>query len=195
MKKFLFAFSLVFPFSSFAGIYTNTNNFRPYVGIDFGLNIADYTVETKLDDQYYSATINAGARIARNFGVELFFSHSSANDLEYISTVDALNHEIYYMAYGFDVFAYYPINQDFDFFTSFGVGNYKVYNKYEYISPFEEISATESKNNVTTRFGIGVMYTLPNDNVSMMLQYQYIPINDVLINTMSEFSVGARYIF
>ena len=179
----------------FISSIASASNFKPYIGIDAGLNIADYTIDTELDDQYYSATINAGARIGNNFGVELFFTHSSTNDMEYISATDTLNHEIYYMAYGFDIFAYYNINRDFDFFTSFGVGNYKVYNKIEYINLYEELSTKESENNITTRFGIGVMYTFPGDDASLLLQYQYIPVNDTLFHTMSEFSIGARYLF
>lgn len=190
MKKLFFILPVLI-----CGTTNAYSNFKPYIGIDAGLNIADYTIDTELDDQYYSGTINAGARIGNNFGVELFFTHSSTNDMEYISTTDTLNHEIYYMAYGFDIFAYYNINRDFDFFTSFGVGNYKVYNKIEYINLYEELSTKESENNVTTRFGIGVMYTFPGDDVSMLLQYQYIPVNDELFHTMSEFSIGARYIF
>lgn len=170
------------------------SNFKPYIGIDAGLNIADYNIETELNDMYYSATINAGARIGKNFGVELYFTHSSTNDIRYIQTFD-LNHEVYYMAYGFDIFAYYNINRDFDFFTSFGVGNYKIYNKIEYIDINNDLTIKESENNVTTRLGIGVMYTFPGDDTSLLLQYQYIPVNDELFHTMSEFSIGARYIF
>ena len=122
MKKLFIIFLLFFSTNTFAGIYTN-NNFKPYIGVDFGFNIANYTYKTDLDDVYYSVTANAGAKIGYNFGIELFFSQSSTNDLEYISESQAQNHEFYYQTFGFDILGYYPISKIFDFFTSFGVAN------------------------------------------------------------------------
>ena len=195
MKHTLTIFAIMFSIPANAGIYTNASNFRPYIGIDAGVNISDYTYETDLDDTYYSATINAGARIGHNFGVELFFTHSSTNNLSMIDSFSSLDHEVYYMGYGFDIFGYYPVSRNFDFFTSFGIANYKVYNKYEYIEPFSETSLTTSDNNVSSRFGIGILYTFPGDNISGLLQYQYTPLSSELFNNMSEFSIGIRYTF
>ena len=195
MKHRLTIFAIMFTMSANAGIYTNTSNFRPYIGIDAGLNISDYTYETDLDDIYYSATINAGARIGHNFGVELFFTHSSTNKLGTIDSFSTLDHEVYYQGYGFDIFGYYPISKKIDFFTSFGIANYHIYNKYEYISPFYETSDKTSDNTVTSRFGIGILYTFPDDNMSGLLQYQYTPLSNELFKNMSEFSIGIRYIF
>lgn len=193
MKNLSVIFLLLFSTHAMAGIYTN-NNFKPYIGVDFGFNIANYTYETDLDDIYYSITANAGAKIGHNFGVELFFSQSSTNDLEYISEVQAQNHEFYYQSFGFDIFAYYPVSINFDFFTSFGVANYITYNKYEYVGILNQEDKIK-ENDVTTRFGIGVMYSFPGNKINGLLQYQYTPINNELINTMSEFSIGMRYIF
>ncbi len=191
MKKLSAIFAIVCATSAHA----YTSEFQPYVGIDAGLNIADYAYQTDLEDIYYSGTLNAGARIGRNFGVELFFSHSSTNNLEYIDDFYAQNHEVYYMSFGFDIYGYYNVSHNFDFFTSFGVANYKIYNKHEYIDPFTDISDETSDNNVGTRIGIGLMYTFPYDNISGLIQYQYAPIGNELINNMSEFSVGFRYNF
>ena len=191
MKKIFTLFFILLCTSS----YANTAHFRPYIGFDGGLSIADYTTDIAQEENYYSATINAGARIGRNFGFELFFTHSSSNDAEYIYSLETLNHEIYYMGFGFDIYAYYGISPEFDFFTSFGVANYKIYNKYEYITPYLSETQTQSDNSVNTRLGIGFMYTLPSDNLSLLLQYQYAPISNEIINTLSEFSVGVRYIF
>lgn len=193
MKKLPIISLILLPICANAGIYTHNNNFRPYIGIAGGLNIADYTYETNLDETYYSATINAGARIGRNFGVELFFTHSSTNKLDNTDTFVPTNHEMYYMAFGFDMFGYYNISNDFDFFTSFGVANYKVYNKLEFMDTLTETKISD--NSVSTRIGIGLMYTFPGDSVSGLLQYQYTPINNEFINTMSEFSIGMRYTF
>ena len=57
------------------------------------------------------------------------------------------------------------------------------------------ISDETSDNNVGTRIGIGLMYTFPHDNISGLIQYQYAPVGNELINNMSEFSVGFRYNF
>ena len=193
MKKILLIFSLFLSTNCFAGIYIN-NNFKPYIGVDFGFNIANYTYQTDLDDFYYSVTANAGAKIGHNFGVELFFSQSSTNDLEYISESQARNHEFYYQAFGFDIFAYYAVSQNFDFFTSFGVANYMTYYKNEQIGDCNQIEEIK-ENDVTTKFGIGLIYTFPEDKVSALIQYQYSPVNNWLIGTISEFSIGMRYTF
>ena len=193
MKKLFIIFLLLFSTNTFAGIYTN-NNFKPYIGIDFGINIANYNYKTDLEDIYYSITANAGAKIGYNFGIELFFSQSSTNDLEYISESQARNHEFYYQTFGFDILGYYPISKNFDFFTSFGVANYITYNKYECIGMINEQEKLK-ENDITTRFGIGIIYTFPGNKISGLFQYHYTPINNELINTMSEFSVGIRYIF
>ncbi|MBO5946899.1 MAG: outer membrane beta-barrel protein [Alphaproteobacteria bacterium] len=195
MKKILILSTILFTYAAHGAIYTNTGNFRPYVGIDAGLNIADYTYTTDLDETYYSATINAGARIGNNFGVELFFSHSSTNDLEYTQYLSAINHELYYMAFGFDIYGYYNISRELNFFTTFGVANYKTYNKFEIIESLNTTETKESDNDVSTRIGIGLIYTFPSDGISILLKYQYTPLNNELIQTMSEFSAGFRYNF
>lgn len=195
MKKALILSTILFTSSATAGIYTNSGNFRPYVGINAGLNIADYTYETDLDDTYYSATINAGARIGRNFGVELFFAHSTENELETITDFFTSTNNVYFMAYGFDIYGYYNISNEFDFFTTFGVSNYKVYNEHKYTDNFSASSEKTSDNDVGTRIGIGLMYTFPGDQASVLFRYNYIPLNTELINTISEFSVGFRYNF
>ena len=107
---------------------------------------------------------------------------------------EALDHEIYYQAYGFDIFGYYNISKEFDFFTSFGVANYKIFNKFDYINPYTDQTEKTTKNDVSTRFGIGVMYTFPGDDISILGQYQYTQLNNELIKNMSEFSVGMESI-
>lgn len=196
MKKLVVLFIIFFTNVSFANIYINTPNFKPYIGINAGFNIANYTVQIDdLDKEYVSATINAGARIGRNFGIELFFSHSSTNSLDYIYDYYTVNHELYFQSLGFNIYGYYGITSNFDFFTTFGVANYRIENTFDY---FDNIVVTEEKrtfDNTSTRLGIGFMYTFPGDKVSMLVQYQYMPINTTFINNMSEFSIGARYTF
>ena len=99
------------------------------------------------------------------------------------------------MAYGFDIYGYYNITNEFNFFTTFGVANYKTYNKYTYIDTLTETSEETDENDVNTRIGIGLMYTFPYDKVSALIKYQYTPINNEMIQTMSEFSAGFRYNF
>lgn len=195
MKKLFITFAILAPLYANAGIYTNSENFRPYIGVEIGLNIADYATRTNLDEQYYSATINAGARMGRNFGLEFFFTHSGDNELEFVSSYDTINHLIYYMGYGFDIYGYYEIIPDFEFFTTFGVANYSFYDDYEHLGTYTSTSEKLSENQVTTRLGIGLIYTFPDDHVSGVFRYQYTPINLDIIRNMNEFSVGLRYTF
>lgn len=194
MKKLLFIISLFICDYAQAGIYIN-NNIKPYIGINFGFNILDYTINTELDNKYTSATITAGTRIGNNFGAELFFSHSAKNSIQYITDLDTLDHEIYYQSFGFDLFGYYKISKEFDFFTTFGVANYKILNKFDYTSIIQNQTEKTTDNTVSTRIGLGLMYTFFNDDASVLFKYQYTPINNDLIRNMSEFSIGVRYIF
>lgn len=192
--KFVLPIILLFLSShAIANIYTN-NNFKPYIGIDFGVNIADYSYQTDLDNIYYSISANTGAIIGHNFGFELFFSQSSTNNLEHISETESHNHEFYYQAFGFDISAYCNISKAFEFLTSFGVANYKTYNKTEIIG-YQTEAENYSENDITTRFGIGILYKFPGNHISGIFQYKYTPINNELINIMSEFSLGIRYTF
>mgnify|MGYP003448336156 CR=1 FL=1 len=191
MKKILILSLILSTTNAFA----YTSGFKPYIGINAGLNLSDYAIKINLDETYYSANINAGARIGNNFGFEFFFTHSSTNNLDFTNSFSASNHEIYYMAFGFDIYAYYNLSRNADFFTTFGVANYKMYDKYEYITATTETNTKSSDNNISTRIGIGVMYTFPGDNITGLFQYHYTPINNELVNTMSEFSVGIRYSF
>lgn len=191
MKK-LIILSLVFLTSNVAAY---TTGFQSYIGVDAGLNIGDYTQKTDLNDTYYSATVNIGIRINRNFGTEFFFSHSSTNNLEFVYDLNAINHEVYYMVFGFDIFAYYPLSKNADFFTTFGVANHKIYNKYEYITETNETNIINSNNDISTRLGIGFLYTFPGNKVSGVIRYNYTPINNDIFKTMSKFSFGIRYVF
>ena len=136
MKKFLILFVVFFTNSAFANIYINTPNFNPYVGINAGFNVANYTIQSNLDNEFISATINAGARIGNNFGVELFFSHTSTNTLDYIYSYYTVNHELYLQSFGFNIYGYYGITKEFDFFTTFGVANYYIQNTFDYFDGF-----------------------------------------------------------
>ena len=191
MKILYTLFFICLPFT----LSAYTNNFTPYIGLNIGANIADYTTDIKQNKNYYSGTITAGARISKTFGAELFYTHSTANEVSYVFNYEMLMHEIYLSGYGFDVFAYYNVAPEFDFFTTFGVVNYTQHNKYEYQNPIITDTSTDTDSNVTTRLGIGLMYTTPHDNISLILQYKYTPLNTEFINTLSEFSIGARYNF
>ncbi len=195
MNKLLLITILLLPIPGFAGIYTNPVNIRPYAGLNTGLNIADYTIKTDIDEQYYSATINAGARIGTNFGLEFFFTHSGNNNIELTSTLETINHEVYYIGYGFDIYAYHRITHNFNFFTTFGVANYNFYDKYDYINTFDSTSDKISENSINTRLGIGFMFTFPGENVSALFRYQYIPTDLEIIRNLNEFSLGIRYTF
>ena len=194
MKKLPIIIALLSPITGHSKIYTNAN-FKPYIGVNGGINFMDYNLSIDLDDIYYSATLNAGARIGTNFGAEFFFSHSSTNKLERVYELSAANHEIYYMIYGFDIYGYYGLTREFDFFTTFGVANYKLYDKTTFISPFQESSEKLSDNNVSTRLGIGLSYKFPGNHISAILRFNYTPLGNELIQNMSEFSFGMRYTF
>lgn len=191
MKKILFILPLLFTTNAFA------DNFIPYLGLDAGLNIADYAYEIDLDEQYYSGTINAGMRIGSNFGVELFFTQSTDNNntMTYAYSPETIEIGVSYQSFGFDIFGYYSMVENMDFFTSFGIANYRISNEIKYIDEFETYSESDTMTETASRFGIGLMYTFPHDNISILGQYQYSTVNNEYIKSLSEFSVGFRYNF
>lgn len=197
MKKKIILLTILFPISAQAGIYTNTDNFRPYIGMDAGLNIASYNNDIDLEEQYYTATINAGMRIGSNFGVELFFTQSADNENTLVYEFSTLTQDINisYQSFGFDIFGYYSMVENIDFFTSFGIANYRISNEIKYIDEFETYSESDTMTETASRFGIGLMYTFPNDDISILGQYQYSTVNNEYIKSLSEFSIGFRYNF
>ena len=191
MKKILFVLPLILSTNAFA------DNFTPYVGIDAGLNIADYAYEIKLDEQYYSGTINAGMRIGSNFGAEIFFTQSADNNntITYTYSPEIIEIDVSYQSFGFDIFGYYPMVEGMDFFTSFGIANYRISNNIVYSDGFTTYYESDTMTETASRFGIGLMYTFPHDNISILGQYQYSTVNNEYIKSLSEFSVGFRYNF
>ncbi len=191
MKKIYIA-ALVFLLNC---VPSYSNTFSPYIGLDLGANVADYTFETELEDVYYYGTINAGARIGGNFGIELFAILSEKNKIDYVNDLYSETFSFNYNAFGFDIFAYSGLSKTFDFFTSFGVANYKINASYEYTDLYQTTYDSDSDNNIGTRIGVGLMFNFPGDNISGLIKYNYIPLNNSLINTISEFSIGFRYLF
>lgn len=191
MKKAFCILPLLFTTNAFA------DNFTPYLGADVGYNIADYSYEIDLDEQYISGTINAGMRIGSNFGVELFFTQSADNEnsLTYEFSTLTQDINISYQSFGFDIFGYYSMVKNMDFFTSFGIANYRISNETEYNDGFATYSESDTMTETASRFGIGLMFTFPNDNVSILGQYQYSTVNNEYIKSLSEFSIGFRYNF
>ena len=53
MKKLLIIIALLSPITGHSKIYTNTN-FKPYIGVNGGINFMDYNLSIDLDDIYYS---------------------------------------------------------------------------------------------------------------------------------------------
>jgi opacity protein-like surface antigen len=171
---------------------STSSGFHPYIGIDAGYNIADFSTKTEIDNQYLSLTANIGAKIGSSFGAELFFTQSDKTEHEQDIGHDTLTQSIDYQSYGFDVYWYNRIIENFDFFTSFGVANYRFSFDSEY-----DISDTEihqSENRVSTRVGIGILYEF-TEHFSLLGQYQYAPVNINFINSLSEFSFGIRISF
>lgn len=190
--KYFFLFLLLFFTNNALAYYFK--NIKPYIGIDMGLNFADYNYNTDLDDIYFSVSANAGLRIKKNLGLEIFFTQSSTNKLNFISDNQAQNHEFYYQAIGFDLYGFYNLSKDFDFLTTVGVARYYTFNKYECVG-LKNYSDKTSVKNTTSRFGIGFIYNFPYNNIHGIIKYNFSPINNDLIKNLSEISLGFKYVF
>ena len=191
MKYFVLILLVFFTNNALANYF---KNIKPYIGIDMGLNFADYNYNTDLDDIYFSVSANTGLRLKKNLGLEIFFTQSSTNKLNFISDNQAQNHEFYYQAIGFDLYGFYNLSKDFDFFTTVGVARYYTFNKYECVG-LKNYSDKTSVKNTTSRFGIGFIYNFPYNNIHGIIRYNFSPINNDLIKNLSEISLGFKYVF
>lgn len=163
----------------------NAFEYKPYVGIDYAYDKADFKKEAKdLKDGFNSGIINAGARFGDYMGLEAFYQMSGDRKTH----GEDYNVKASFEAYGVDAYGYMPLGCDktFDLLASVGVANYDTEIKGE--------DAKEDKSRVGYRFGLGAQYNI-TENIAarVMGRYNYLGMSN--LDNFQEVTAGVRYTF
>lgn len=203
--------------------YEESNKIRPYIGLDVvksslgGVDL-EYAYQREDYDGYFEDSFTAisgvvGAKINKNFGIEAFYQKSSEEDKDTnrrgyddrndIAVGSDETSTISYTSYGLDAIGYLPVNHDFELLASLGLAQYNFET-----SAIAYATATDGVNIVTgtftnkqdfdslgIRFGVGLQYNI-NDNISIRGMYRYVKLNDdEYLRSLTELSLGLRYMF
>lgn len=199
------------------------NKIRPYIGLDIakstigGMDL-QYAYERSGYDDYFEDSFTSysgvvGIKVNKNFGLEAFYQKSSEEDkdtsrraYDYDNDIAIGSDEtstISYTAYGVDAMGYLPINQEFELLASLGIAQYNFES-----NAIAYAAATDGYNIVAQTFtnkkdfdslgirlGIGAQYNF-NEHFALRAMARYIKMNDdEYIRSLTEFSLGLRYMF
>lgn len=184
-------------------VYQNqsVSDIRVYLGGNIaysGVNYADkgeYAQDLKeFDSDYADFEINFGTKINKYFGFEAFALFSSPCELELKIFSNRYSSELSYTAFGANAMGYLPINENFNFIASIGVGQYQFTHEYNGVEDGINYSGTEESNKTGIGIGVGFSYDF-TENFSMLGKYEYTTIDDKWFDTMSKIKIGIRYTF
>ena len=192
------------------------NKIRPYIGLDVATSKMDFGDEqwvkdydggdNYFDDGNTSLSFVVGAKFNKYIGVEAFYQKSGdgKNEAGYEDNEEwgAWGEDkttISYTAMGIDAIGYLPINQDFEILASLGLAQYDFESKISYseIDAYGYYEGSESKDfdSLGIRLGIGAQYNF-NEHFALRAMARYIKMNDdEYIKSLTEFSLGLRYMF
>ena len=199
--------------------YEEPNKIRPYIGIDVATSSSDFNtgsieeregfdaaeVDKYFGDNHNSFSFVVGAKINKNFGLEAFYQSSGEegySDYDYDHGFEEKTEtSLSYTAMGIDAIGYIPINQDFEILASLGLAQYDFEAKYKYswieydYNYSENEDETKDFDSLGIRVGIGAQYNLTN-NLAIRGMARYVKLNDDdIIKSMTELSLGLRYMF
>ena len=162
-----------------------------------------------LDDQD-SLSFVVGARISKYWGLEAFYQQSyDDNNVTHVdnTTLNNINYHLMneyttsFKAYGLDVIGYIPFSPYFDMVASLGLAQYKFENKATFASYLVDgtqlvdvVSRNFNENKVGWRAGIGAQLNVA-DGVALRAMYRYVYVDGDVIDNLSEFSLGLRFLF
>ena len=198
--------------SNYYNQYEEPNRIRPYIGLDVATTKMDFGSDDWMVDNYNGGyeyfdnknealSFVVGAKINKNFGIEAFYQKSEENEKKTIW--DAGNAEVIeedklsYTAMGVDAIAYMPISQELELLASLGLGQYDFESSYEdSIIGYGSVGGEKKDfDSLGIRLGIGAQYNF-NEHFALRAMARYIKMNDdEYIRSLTEFSLGLRYMF
>ncbi len=192
--------------SNYYNQYEEPNKIRPYIGLDVATSSTDFGDNDWIgdgsykffDDKNEALSFVVGAKFNKNFGVEAFYQASSESEKKTYWDEDFYEKDkLSYSAFGIDAIAYMPINQEFELLAALGLAQYDFETKYEDVDEVFGNLGGESKDfdSLGIRFGIGAQYNITN-NLALRGMARYIKMNDdEYVKSLTEFSLGLRYMF
>ncbi|MBE6451612.1 MAG: porin family protein [Alphaproteobacteria bacterium] len=167
---------------------TKSWNIHPVIGLDFSNLIGDLESEA-YENHLMNLGFSAGLQFNRYFGIEAFYQHTlvkGEKDYYGLKTENELNY------YGIDFAGYIPLNKNFDFISTVGMGKYEVNVDYSYGG----YTLSDSDDGMGIRFGLGLQHKPDNnDKVSTRFMVRYNDIDIDGINYVVDLSLGLRYHF
>ncbi|MCM1323059.1 MAG: porin family protein [Acetobacter sp.] len=199
----------------------NSNTIRPYIGLDvattsmkFGTDqwVRDYDGNTGyFEDGNKAISGVLGVKINKYFGVEAFYQQSGEEkhrdntffeSTEYDGDEDYDTTTISYKAFGVDLLGYIPVTQDIEIITSLGLAQYDFdtnLNMSALNSDTGErekyLSESKSFDSLGFRIGLGAQYSI-NEHFALRAMARYVKMDDdEYVKSLTEFSLGLRYMF
>lgn len=150
-------------------------NVDPYVGMDYVYSDMDmnHGADNRLENKFNSLSINAGAKLHENFGVEVYYQQSDAEKKH--------GNKSRFYSYGVDALGYLPVTQNIDLIGSVGIGQY-------------EFKAGGNEDDLGYRVGVGAQYSFNNNWAARAMIREVFLDKDVMGDTL-EFAAGVRYNF
>ena len=190
--------------------YEKTNNISPYIGLDIAINSTYFGESEWIKDnqeggyEYFedkNTTLNfiVGAKFNKHFSLEVFYQTSSEEDMKVMDYEDWKT-TISYTAFGIDSVGYMPISQELELLASLGLAQYYFESDDKYYEDWgggygEWINTSKDFDTLGFRFGIGAQYNITN-NLALRGMARYIKMNDdEYVKSLTEFSLGLRYMF
>ena len=173
----------------------NAVEFNPYVGLDFAYSDFGTKSEAKsvVENKYKSFKVDLGAKLHKNFGLELFYQQSGDESKSAVDIFgDTLKTTTEYKAYGVDAIGYLPIVDNVEGLASIG------FAKYDFKAKFgADYYGHGDEDNMALRLGLGAQYSINNHwALNGMIRYAKIDDgSDDVFEDLTEFSLGIRYNF
>lgn len=197
--------------------YHENKTIRPYVGLELfniQLNFSQqdgYALErpsTYFKDSALGFAGFAGFRFHKNFGLEGFYKHSfNEKKVTNIVTEDNANYDVtgstLVSAYGIDILAYLPLNNQIDLLASVGIGQYKIETEFKdqvsittgsyYL--YNNVISSKNYDTAAIRIGAGLQYNM-KEAVYLRGMIRYVKMSDDdYIKSLTEISLGMFYLF
>ena len=188
------------------------NKIRPYIGLDIATSKIDFGTDDWVvdnynggyeyhDNKYETLSFVVGAKFNKYICVEAFYQKSEENEKKTIWDVGNAEvieeDKLSYTSMGVDVIGYMPVNQEFELLASLGLGQYDFESSYEdSIIGYGSVGGEKKDfDSLGIRLGIGAQYNF-NEHFALRAMARYIKMNDdEYIRSLTEFSLGLRYMF
>ncbi len=166
----------------------NAMEIKPYVGLDYNyssLGIAKNTANWNVEDDYHNASIVAGAKLHKNFGLEAFYQRS-LNESRSVQETTKVTSRL--SGYGIDALGYLPLgcDQKVELIGGLGLGEYELKER--------AFIGTNKEEGLGYRMNVGAQYNI-NDKLAVRGMFRHVIVEHGDLDRINEYSAGIRYSF